>query len=69
MRNFLLSGAAVCALALGGCNAGGAAKPAAATPADATAFLKDAERQINDIAEYSSRSAWVNDNFITYDTD
>jgi peptidyl-dipeptidase A len=73
MRRFLLSGllsgAAVCALALGGCDAGGGAKPAAATPADAAAFLKDAEKQINDIAEYSSRSAWVNDNFITYDTD
>jgi peptidyl-dipeptidase A len=69
MRQFLLSGAAVCALILGGCNAGGPAKSAAATPADAAAFLKDAEQQINDIAEYSSRSAWVNDNFITYDTD
>jgi peptidyl-dipeptidase A len=70
MRQSLLSGAAVCVLALAGCNQGGmAAKPAAATAADVTAFLTDAEKQINDIAEYSSRSAWVNDNFITYDTD
>ncbi len=69
MRNFLLSGAAVCALMLAGCSGEAAKTSTAATPADATKFLADAEKQINDIYEYSSRTSWVNDNFITYDTD
>ncbi len=71
MRKFLLTGAAACVLALGGCSGSGDSGTAAKKPtlADADKFLADAETQLGDMFEYAAHTAWVNENFITYDTD
>ncbi|MBI1359396.1 MAG: peptidase M2 family protein [Alphaproteobacteria bacterium] len=71
MRKILLAGAAACALALAGCSGSGNTGAAANKPtvADADKFLADAESQLGDMYEYASHTAWVNENFITYDTD
>ena len=42
---------------------------AAPTPADAEAFMAQAEKQLFALSEYAARAAWVNANFITQDTD
>src|SRR5882672_3059622 len=68
MRQFLLCGAAIAALALSGCNQAQTA-PGPATEKDPAAFLKRAEAQLSDYSDYASRVAWVNNNFITDDTD
>src|SRR5690242_2489144 len=67
MRTTLLCGAAAIALVLGGCSptGGAAAKP----KEDATQFLARAEKESSDFSDYASRTAWVNANFITDDTD
>lgn len=45
-------------------------KPAEAqvTVADAEKFVADAEKRLEEISEYGARVAWVNANFVTYDT-
>jgi len=45
----------------------GEARPAP-TPADARAFLDEAETRLDAMREEASRMAWVNQNFLTYDT-
>jgi peptidyl-dipeptidase A len=69
MKLHLLAGAALAALCLTACKPAGPNGQAAATPQEAAQFIADAEREIDDFAQYSSRIAWVNANFITYDTD
>ena len=41
---------------------------AAPTVADAAQFLSDAEDELRAFSEFGSRTAWVQNNFITYDT-
>jgi peptidyl-dipeptidase A len=41
---------------------------AAVTLADAEAFLADAEDELREFGEFGARTAWVQNNFITYDT-
>ena len=41
---------------------------AAQTVADAAQFLSDAEDELRAFSEFGSRTAWVQNNFITYDT-
>jgi peptidyl-dipeptidase A len=69
MRQFLLCGAAIAALALAGCNR--AQQPAGGpkTEKDPAAFLTRAEKELTDFSEYASRVAWVNNTYITEDTD
>lgn len=45
-------------------------KPAEAqvTVADAEKFVADSEKRLEEISEYGARVAWVNANFVTYDT-
>jgi peptidyl-dipeptidase A len=84
MRQSLLGGTAACALLLSSCATGAPSTPAAdATPApaaevaapakptvaDAQKFMADTEKELTAFYEYSARIAWVNANFITYDTD
>ncbi len=73
MRNILLSGAAVCALGLAGCQTTGepAAESVGAAPsaADAAAFLSETETELTDFYEFSARTAWVQATNINYDTD
>ena len=48
-----------------------AANTQAGTPvsvADATRFLSDAEAELREFSEFGARTAWVQNNFITYDT-
>ncbi len=69
MRHFLLCSAAAAALVLAGCNQGG---PSAAGPKakeDAATFLVRAEKELSDYSDYAARVAWVNQTFITDDTD
>ena len=67
MRQILLCGAAAAALLLSGCDQ--AAPGAAKTKEDPTTFLARAEKELMDYSEYSSRVAWVNNTYITDDTD
>src|SRR5881296_1371293 len=43
-----------------------AAKP---TPEEAQKFIDDAEKQLSELADKGQRADWVNENFITDDTD
>ncbi len=43
--------------------------PAAPTLQEAKEFIESAEKEVTALAEYSARIAWINANFITYDTD
>jgi len=43
-----------------------AAKP---TPAEAQKFIDDSEKQLSDLADKGQKADWVNENFITDDTD
>src|SRR3954470_7168582 len=43
-----------------------AAKP---TPEQAQKFIDDAEKQLSDLADKAQRADWINENFITKDTD
>ncbi len=45
-----------------------AAQPAAPTAADAAAFVRDAERRLEELGQYSERVAWVYSTHITDDT-
>jgi peptidyl-dipeptidase A len=45
-----------------------AAKPAA-TPVDADKFIKQVEKQLNDVSVKANRAQWVQSNFITDDTE
>ena len=68
MRQFLLGGAAIGLALLAGCN--NATAPAASkTESDPAAFLARAEKELSDYSDYAARTAWVNANFITDDTD
>jgi peptidyl-dipeptidase A len=58
---------AACAAAVLMC-AGQAAAQAAPTPAEAKAFVEDAEKQLAAVSEYAARASWVRANFITEDT-
>src|SRR5437660_5215189 len=49
--------------------ASAAPAPAAPTPEQAQMFLDDAEVQLSDLADKTQRADWVNENFITDDTD
>ena len=69
MRQFLLCGAAVAALALSGCNQPSNAAAGGKAPSNATEFLAGAEKELSDFSDYAARVAWVNANFITDDTD
>ena len=71
MRKILLTGAAACVLALAGCSGPGDSGTSAKKPtvADADKFLANAKSQLGDMFEYAAHTAWVNENFITYDTD
>jgi peptidyl-dipeptidase A len=77
MRSFLrtLPGVAILLAALsafgfGQATVGGASKSKGrtATVAEAEAFMKDAETQLNDLTVKASRASWVQSNFITDDT-
>jgi peptidyl-dipeptidase A len=68
MRQFLLCGAAVAALALSGCNQPSTAA-AGKAPSNATEFLASAEKELSEFSDYAARVQWVNSNFITEDTD
>src|SRR5689334_791987 len=68
MRQILLCSAAIAALALAGCNRM-ETPPGLKTEKDPAAFLTRAEKELSDYSEYASRVAWVNNNFITDDTD
>src|SRR5436305_2922708 len=46
--------------------AAAAAKP---TTAEAQKFIDDAEKQLSDLADKTQKADWVNENFITDDTD
>src|ERR1700751_3614760 len=46
-----------------------AAKTTAPTPAEAQKFIDDSEKQLSDLADKGQRAEWVNENFITDDTD
>src|SRR5262249_25193798 len=41
----------------------------APTAAEAAAFVNDAEKKLSDLADQQQRASWVNENFITDDTD
>ncbi len=84
MRQFLLCGAAIGALALSSCTSVSEPVAVAPTPApvvqaaeatpakpkpDPAAFLARAEKELSDYSDYAARVAWVNSNFITDDTD
>jgi peptidyl-dipeptidase A len=69
MRQFLLCGAAIAALALSGCNQPSNAAGGARAPSNATEFLAAAEKELSDFSDYAARVQWVNSNFITEDTD
>lgn len=45
------------------------AKTAKPTPEEAQRFIDDAEKQLSDLADKGQRADWVNENFITDDTD
>ena len=45
-----------------------ATSAAALTPADARAFLDESQALLSDLYDKSARAAWVQSNFITYDT-
>ncbi|MFQ5347220.1 MAG: M2 family metallopeptidase [Rhodothalassiaceae bacterium] len=60
--------AAVAAFALASCEKPSQGK-GAPTVEQAIAFVKDAESRLEAIEEEASRTAWVNANFITFDTD
>ncbi len=66
----LIVGASLCA-ALASCTppTSTTESQAPAAPADALAFLDDAERQLDSISEEASRISWVNETYINYDTD
>ena len=66
MRQILLCSAALGALALSGCNQ---PSNASRTPSDPAEFLKAAETELMEYSEYAGRVGWVNQNFITDDTD
>lgn len=75
MRARLIAGAAAMLILLGGCapggdGAGGSATQADAPPdvAEAREFVADAEQRLAEHWEYASRVFWVQENFITYDT-
>ncbi len=46
-----------------------APKKAAATPAEAAAYIKDVEQHLNEIGVKAARAQWVQSNFITDDTE
>ncbi|MEZ5938206.1 MAG: M2 family metallopeptidase [Hyphomonadaceae bacterium] len=73
MKRTLLGGAAALALAISGCAQTSAPASTPETTAETTpsaaAFIAEAERKLTDYGEYAARIAWVNANFITYDTD
>jgi peptidyl-dipeptidase A len=61
--------AAVVALSLPFLMAAGPAKGAAATPAEARAFIDKVEQRLQQLWIKAERSSWVQENFITYDTE
>src|SRR5262245_13425684 len=71
MRQILLCGAAIAALALAGCNQAQTAGSGSGfkTEKDPAAFLTRAEKELKDYSDYASRVAWVNNTYITDDTD
>ena len=46
----------------------GGAETGDVTVADAEAFLAETEAEMREFGEFASRTAWVQNNFITYDT-
>ena len=60
---------AACAAALLVTAAGTAVAQTQPTPAEAKAFVDDAERQLEAMNLYASKAAWVQQNFITDDTE
>jgi peptidyl-dipeptidase A len=69
MRQILLCGAALCALALSACGGDGAKPAAKATAADAATFLAAAEAELADFGEFSARTEWTQQTNISDDTD
>jgi peptidyl-dipeptidase A len=69
MRQFLLCGAALAALAISGCNQPSNVAADASAPSNATEFLAAAEKELSEFSDYAARVQWVNSNFITEDTD
>ena len=65
MKTLLYCGAAAIALSLAACQP----QAGRATPEAARAFLAEAEREMTDYAEFSARTAWVQETNITDDTD
>ena len=65
----MLALAAVAAFALASCEKPPEQGEGAPTVEQAVAFVKDAESRLEAIDEEASRVAWVNANFITFDTD
>lgn len=84
MKRFFLASSCVAVLALGACtnaqsdrveNTVDALTAAATTPVESRAtvqeareFLENAEREIVEVARVSARAAWINANFVTFDT-
>lgn len=69
MKNLIgLAAAAVCALLGAARGIAQDAAQGAPTVEDARAFVAAAERELEAVAEYASRIAWVQANFITFDT-
>jgi peptidyl-dipeptidase A len=82
MKSMLFSSAAVLVLMSAGCQSvsdvatpsapsiapAQAAAPAAPTPAEASAYLRDAEAKLKAFREYASKIAWVQATNITDDT-
>ncbi len=52
-----------------GCTSDTSGGAASATVADAEAFVAQVEEEAKDFGEYQARVDWVNENFITFDTD
>jgi len=74
-RLFAHAASALALLALGACVTQSAATPAPAaeaagpTIAEAEAFVAAAEKDLAAMSEHEARTAWVYENFITYDTE
>ncbi len=51
------------------CSNGKAVNGKTATVAEAKAFLEDAEARLFDLGKKAQRAAWVQENFITEDTE
>ena len=68
MKSALMTASAVALLLCAGPALAQAPAQARPTPAEAKAFVEQAESQLAAMSEYAARSAWVRANFITVDT-